>query len=187
LRFTTAVLILILTQAVQRASLEHYSEHVSKADLVVVAAMKDMDLVADGKQTSWTVTYKVHEVLKGEYAGETVTVQLDSESFKKRAKAGGAGRDSDDLLILFLSGGKGQAFSYSGPALNSPHIAATSENIVAVRAEIERQAQLRQPWYYSKTAGAVLIAAFVLVIIGLAFLVRAKRRLGSGEAGTDHL
>lgn len=149
--------------------------------------MKDMDLVANGKQTSWSVTYKVHEVLKGEYAGETVTVQLDSESFKKRAKAGGTGRDSDDLLILFLSGGTGQAFSYAGPPLNSPHIAATSENIAAVRAEIERQAQLPSAWHHSKTAGAVLIAAFVLVIIGLAFLVRAKRRLGSGESGTENL
>jgi hypothetical protein len=147
--------------------------------------MTESKLVAEGKKTAWTVVYEVKEVLKGEYSAATLTVKLDSESFKKRAKSGSAGRNRDDLLILFLVKGKEQSFQYKGPALNSPEIAATPENVAAVRAEIDRQAASGGAWYDAAVIGVLLIAGFVIAVIVLAFLVRKRHQLAPGSPDND--
>ncbi len=143
--------------------------------------MKKYSVVAEGKQTSWTVVYKVNEVLKGEHSAETVTVKLNSESFKKPAKSGGAGIDGDSLLILFLAKDKEHSFQYAGPPLNSPDIAASEANVAAVKAIITQQEISVFSWYEVSPTGVLLVVMFIVVVLILALLVRKRRRVGSRE------
>lgn len=143
--------------------------------------MTKYGVVAEGKQTNWTLVYRVSEVLKGKHSAETLTLKLDGKSFEKPAKAGDTRGEGDSLLILFLQKGPEQSFRYAGPALNSPEIAATSENIAAVRAEIDRQSVSQSAWYDATAVGVILVAVFVVALIVLAFLIRKRRHLSTGS------
>jgi hypothetical protein len=188
LKFLAIILTLTLAQAVQKASPERYGEFVSKADLVVVAWMTKYGVVAEGKQTNWTVVYRVSEVLKGKHSAETLTLKLDGKSFEKPAKAGDTRGEQDSLLILFLLKGPEQSFSYAGPPLNSPEILASEANLAAVRAAIRQvEGVTTFTWYEISPVGVILLAVFVAAAVCLVFLLRKRRKLADRDSGAGDL
>lgn len=158
-----------ISQADSPSPLDSYAR---RADTVVIAWMEHAEVVAEGDKVNSTVRYRVIEVLKGGYDKETLVLTFDSSSFKQEDLAARGSSEEHKLLILFLRGA-GEP-RYIGPPIDSPSIKATSENLAALRKTLAEPEVTVTQWFEVNKLGAILVAAFVIVLFALFILLRKR-------------
>jgi hypothetical protein len=178
---TALVLTLILTgPASSEPSYEQLARH---SDVIIVAWLEHAELEAVGDRTSWTVTYRVNEVLKGSYPENTLVLQFDASRFEHSDYAQRGEYRDHNLVILFLDRKAAGRLAYAGPPLDSLQVIASAENVTLLRSALAEPEVTFLDWL--KGHMSVVVMAIALIIVLLLLVAVVVRRPRPDESSSE--